>query len=195
MVDGIGVDEKKDSMRFYDATAPSYEELYGEEQQSKYDAALKAIEAAHLGSVLDVGCGPGIFLRSISAMSILSVGIDTSCQSLKYAKRSGVANLACADADFLPLRDEAFDSVFAFTLVQNMPDPASALREMLRVVRSGGLVVVTMPVGHRSEREVRHWLEKTCASVHDAGVDSSPKDLVLVCLKADGVSTREPKRF
>lgn len=92
--------------------------------------------------------------------------------------------MLCADADFLPIRDGAFDSVFAFTLLQNMPCPAETAREILRVARPEGTVVVTLPAGSEIGREARHWLEEICVS-HRVIEGGDPKDYILVCVKPD----------
>jgi len=179
------VERKKDSMRFYDATASSYEELYGKEQEAKYDAALKALGTAQLGKVLDVGCGPATFLRRIIPVSTLRVGVDVSRRMLENARGtdSSPVHLLCADADFLPLRDEALDSAFAFTLLQNMPDPTSTLREMLRVVRPGGTLVITLSTSSELGRGASHWLREVGVSYKEAEPDSS-KDYVFICFKS-----------
>ena len=48
-----------------------------------------------------------------------------------------------ADADHLPFKEEFFDVVFAFTVLQNMPKPSETLDELKRVAKVGGRVVVT----------------------------------------------------
>jgi len=63
-------------MNFYSITASSYEELYGTEQQLKYDLVLKALGVESLGRVVDIGCGTGAFLRRISSESTFLVGVD-----------------------------------------------------------------------------------------------------------------------
>jgi ubiquinone/menaquinone biosynthesis C-methylase UbiE len=194
---GISVEKKKDTMRFYDATASSYEELYGEEQHTKYDAALKAIKTVQLGKVLDVGCGPAIFLRRIVSTSTIKVGVDISHRMLTNvrAKDRPSIHLICADADFLPLRDGIFDSAFAFTLLQNMPNPTSTLLEMLRVVRTEGLIVVTLPSSEVGREAVR-WLEEAGISYEDVEVAFSSKDRVYTFRKARGLISRdEPNDF
>ena len=188
------MEKKKDTMRFYDATASSYEELYGKEQQNKYDAALKAIEDNRLGKVLDVGCGPAVFLGRISSNSTLRVGVDISHQMLATARSTDTpsTHVLCADADFLPVRDCVFDSVFAFTLLQNMPRPTSTLREMFRVVRSGGMIVITLPTRSALGREAHRWLRELDVSYREVDAISS-KDRILICRRPFFVD--EPKRF
>ena len=182
------MEKEKDSKRFYDTIASSYEELYGKEQEAKYDAALKVIGSAHLGNVLDVGCGPAIFLRKVVSLSTLRVGVDVSRQMLMNARGIDASSihLLCADADFLPLRDGTFDSAFAFTVLQNMPNPTLTLREMLRVVRPKGVIVITLPTSSEFGREAPYWLKETGISYQDVEADSSSKDCIYVFRKARG---------
>jgi len=182
------MEKEKDSMRFYDATASSYEELYGKEQEAKYDAALKAIGSTPLGNVLDVGCGPAIFLRRTVPISTLRVGVDVSHRMLVNARGIDASSihLLCADADFLPLRGGTFDSAFAFTVLQNMPNPTLTLREMLRVVRPEGVIVITLPASFELGREAPYWLKEAGISCQDMDVDSPSRDCIYVFRKARG---------
>jgi malonyl-CoA O-methyltransferase len=140
--------KKADSMRFYSVTASSYEELYGAEQQLKYDSVINALGVASFGRVLDIGCGTGAFLRRISSESTFLLGVDLSLSMLKRAKESGdpSIHLLCCDADFLPIRDDVFDYAFSFTVLQNLPSPSSTLLEILRTVQpEWGKAVMTVP--------------------------------------------------
>ena len=173
---------KRDSACFYDETATSYRELYTEEQLVKYDAALKALQVPFLGIVLDVGCGQGLFLQRISANSILRVGIDVSFGMLVEAKKVAgfVADFLCADADHLPLREQVFDYVFSFTLLQNMPDPSFTLCEMLRVAETNGSVVASFPMNSRPLEETYTWFMKTNRLWAKADSDTASKDYIFL---------------
>jgi ubiquinone/menaquinone biosynthesis C-methylase UbiE len=139
--------EKQQIMQRYNATASGYDELHGEEQQAKY---LKALENLHLGggdAVLDVGCGSGLFFQNVADKSGLVVGVDLSLELLKkanaQAKKSQNTFVVQADADHLPFADDVFDAVFSFTVLQNMPKPPKSLIEWKRIVKHGGLMVVS----------------------------------------------------
>jgi ubiquinone/menaquinone biosynthesis C-methylase UbiE len=133
-------------MQRYDLTAEMYEERYAEEQKTKYKTALKNVDVS--GSlVLDVGCGSGLFFREVASKSEMVVGVDISHKLLLKAKEQahGFGNVVVlqADADNLPFKDAAFDVIFAFTVLQNMPKPTLTLNELRRVAKIGGWVVVT----------------------------------------------------
>ena len=138
-------DKRKIKQR-YDITSDSYDEQYAEEQQRKYLKALENV-AVTSKSVLDVGCGSGLFFKEVSLKAEVIVGVDVSHKLLLKAKKN--ANVykntfvLQADADHLPFSDDLFDAVFAFTVLQNMPKPQDTLFELNRVAKKTGRVAVT----------------------------------------------------
>jgi ubiquinone/menaquinone biosynthesis C-methylase UbiE len=52
-------------------------------------------------------------------------------------------HLVLADADYMPFNNDLFDIVYAFTVIQNMPNPEDTLDEMGRVAKPGSIIVVT----------------------------------------------------
>jgi ubiquinone/menaquinone biosynthesis C-methylase UbiE len=139
--------QKLRHLRYYNCAARFYDELYGEEQNRKIEAALRKLNRVKGVSVLDLGCGTGLLFQRIQAQVEVLVGVDFSRSMLKVLGKSergtNLADLVAADADYLPLRPDLFDLVFAMTLLQNMPNPTHTLREMRRVARTNALVVIT----------------------------------------------------
>lgn len=98
--------------------------------------------------VLEVGCGIGAGPANLaSSHGCRVVGIDRSEQMIDWARRRarehGVderVELLVADATHLPFDDRRFDVAFAESVLAFVDDRAAALREMARVVRSGGYV-------------------------------------------------------
>ncbi len=133
-------------MQRYDITSDSYDEQYAEEQQRKYLKAIKNVDVAGK-SVLDVGCGSGLFFEEVASKAEIVVGVDVSHKLLLKAKKN--ANVykntfvLQADADHLPFKKGFFDAVFSFTVLQNMPKPAETLSELKQVSKLGGSLVVT----------------------------------------------------
>ncbi len=141
-----GWKDKRKVMQRYDLTAEMYEERYAQEQEAKYGAALKNVDVADC-AVLDVGCGSGLFFSHVAAKAKVLVGVDISRKLLLKAKEQAHAfqNVLVlqADADHLPFREACFDAVFAFTVLQNMPEPSETLNQLKLVAKLGGRVVVT----------------------------------------------------
>jgi ubiquinone/menaquinone biosynthesis C-methylase UbiE len=142
-----GWDRKRGIIRRYDTTAHIYDKRYTEEQASKIKAALQNIETKTLGLVLDVGCGTGILFDYVANSAQTIIGVDVSRKSLLEAKKRAEkypnVHLVLADADHVPFRERSFNCVFALTLIQNMPDPAATLNEIILVGKKDAAFVIT----------------------------------------------------
>jgi ubiquinone/menaquinone biosynthesis C-methylase UbiE len=141
-----GWKDKRKVMQLYNMTAEMYDERYAQEQERKYKKALENIYVTRK-TVLDVGCGSGLFFKEVAVQAGMVIGVDVSRKLLLKAKEQGSAfsNVAVlqADADHLPFRDELFGAVFAFTVLQNVPKPAETLKELKRVTKKDEKIVVT----------------------------------------------------
>lgn len=108
-------------------------------------------------SVLEVGVGTGLALSAYPHDCHLT-GIDLAPDMLERARRKVVRegwqhiDLAVGDAQNLEFADESFDYVTSFHVVSVVPEPRRMMREMVRVCRPGGTIVI---INHfRSERPV-----------------------------------------
>ena len=102
-------------------------------------------------TILDVGCGNGTYLAELARRGFAgrTLGVDLSFGMLAAARArlSGAerpAALANADAVALPFRDGLAGLVLAPHMLYHVPDPAAALRELRRVTRAGGRVVIVL---------------------------------------------------
>ncbi len=108
-------------------------------------------------TVLDVGCGTGVLVLAAAAAQPAPArvfGLDLSEEMLALAERrardAGLAarvSLDHGDAEALSYGDGTFDVVLSLYALRHLPDPASAVREMFRVVRPGGRIVVGVGSG------------------------------------------------
>lgn len=95
--------------------------------------------------VLDVGCGAGNALRLAKARGARVYGLDASRALLDFARTVlGDADLAQGDLEELPYPDARFDVVMSTNALQFTVDRARAARELVRVKKPGGNVVVGM---------------------------------------------------
>jgi ubiquinone/menaquinone biosynthesis C-methylase UbiE len=99
--------------------------------------------------ILDVGCGDG-FMDSYFSKAGFVVGLELSCRSLEVAKRKvpkGNVQFVCADARFIPLRSESVDKVAVLEVLEHLPVESQQMvcREVDRVLKKGGVLVVTVP--------------------------------------------------
>jgi ubiquinone/menaquinone biosynthesis C-methylase UbiE len=98
-------------------------------------------------SLLDVGCGPGTITadlaRRVPGGSVVGVDVPPDLMATAQRERGG-GNLRFEVGDVYSLRFESnsFDVVYAHQVLQHLGDPVAALREMLRVLKPGGLVAV-----------------------------------------------------
>jgi SAM-dependent methyltransferase len=119
--------------------------------------------------LLDIGCGNGRHTAAAYGRAgITAVGVDRNCEDLNAARErlafhdrlgvrgGGVWALAAADARSLPFGDLAFDTVVCSEVLEHIPDHDRAMREIVRVLKPGGDLVVSVP---------RWWPEKICWSL------------------------------
>ena len=105
-----------------------------------------ALDEAGVGAgsdVLDIGCGSGLALRLADQRGARTSGIDISAPLLAVAhRRVPAADLREGGLDVLPFAVASFDAVLAVNALQFAADPASALREVHRVLRAGGRLAI-----------------------------------------------------
>ena len=104
--------------------------------------------------VLDVGCGDGALACAVAARGAEVTGVDADPAMLAAARsRAGQQGLAIAFAEghleHLPFADASFGLVVAMTVLCFVPDAGGAVREMTRVLRPGGRLVIG-ELGRRS---------------------------------------------
>lgn len=138
--------KKRRIMHRYDLTANIYDMRYEEEQTAKIEAALKKLIIKPCSLALDIGCGTGLLFQNI-AKSAGVIGLDISKKTLAHAKKRAErfrnVHLVLADADHMPFNNGLFDNVYAFTVIQNMPNPEDTLDEIRRVAKPGSIIVVS----------------------------------------------------
>jgi SAM-dependent methyltransferase len=94
--------------------------------------------------ILDVGCGTGANLLMLSNYGDAE-GVDVSEDSLAFCRERGLDKVRLGAAEELPYEDGAFDLVTAFDVVEHIDDDLAGLREMRRVLRPGGRVLLFVP--------------------------------------------------
>lgn len=160
------------------------------------------------GRVLDVGTGSGRFVRFL-AETLASyeeiIGVDSSAEALAAA-RAGVVlpgvSFVRADAAALPFPDGMFHTVASSNSLHHLADISQALSEMLRVLRSGGrLILAEMVAGAASPAQrLHHELHRLLADINRrSGISHNPTmtrtqlNLLYRSLPLDAVSVLEVK--
>lgn len=148
--------------------------------------------------LIDAGCGPGSITLGLARRIAPgeAVGVDMSAESLAdaraLAQAGDAANVRFVDGDAyaLPFADGTFDAGFAHALLQHLRDPLSALRELRRVVRPGGVVGVADAdyaggMMWPDYPELRRWLEITLAlRTRDGGTPTVGRQLRALLAEA-----------
>lgn len=151
----------------YRRWAPVYDHTFGMVATESRRHAVAAINRNRLGSVLEVGVGTGLSLPDYKK-DLEVVGIDLSSEMLRKARQRvtdhhlhNVKGLFEMDAGELKFPDQSFDTTVAMYVMTVVPDPEKVMRELSRVTKKGGQVVL---VNHFSQEEgVRGWLERRMA--------------------------------
>jgi len=103
----------------------------------------------HLGHVLDVGCGTGILAGPVLARGGTYLGIDVSPGMIEEARARGAglsgATFRVGNIEALPLGDGSVDQVICLAVIEYLATPDRALTEIARVLRPGGIAIVTAP--------------------------------------------------
>ena len=94
--------------------------------------------------ILDVGCGTGANLLMLSDYGDAE-GVDISKDALAFCRERGLDKVKLGAGEELPYEDGTFDLVTAFDVVEHMDDDLAGLREMRRVLRPGGRVLLFVP--------------------------------------------------
>jgi ubiquinone/menaquinone biosynthesis C-methylase UbiE len=154
----------------FDRQAPTYDTTgYGRHARRLHAEVVAAVESFAYTAVLDVGCGTGATLEAILGghPEVHAWGVDLSAEMIARARvrlgvpderANGQVDLRVADAEHLPLPDDSVDLVVCVDSLHHYPDPAAALREMRRVTRPGGGLVIGEWRLAEALRQLMNWL-------------------------------------
>ncbi len=166
---------RDDKLYFYETIADRFDAIANSyDTQRRVEIVfdeLLAVEDLAGRSVLDVGCGTGWFSARAAErgarVTSLDLGVRLLAQTCARCRTRPVAGDACA----LPFSTGAFDVVISSECIEHTLDPRGAVREMYRVTRPGGLLLITVPnriwhfaatfanwFGLRPYEGYEHWL-------------------------------------
>lgn len=139
-------------MNVFDRDASTYDEWYATPlgryaDEAETRCALNLFKVFRGMKILDVGCGTGNFSLKLARKGCQVTGIDLSEKMLslarKKAKEEGLPVIFCLmDAADLQFRNETFDGVISMTSFEFMEEPEKTMKEMLRVLKKGGSLLI-----------------------------------------------------
>jgi ubiquinone/menaquinone biosynthesis C-methylase UbiE len=118
--------------------------LYARVTYSSVDVLREVAELPVKGSLLDVGGGTGRVSSAIRDLVDEAVIIDVSLGMLKQAPRATL-NPVCGGSESLPFAKNSFERIIMVDALHHVVDHAESAREMFRVLKPGGLLVIEEP--------------------------------------------------
>ncbi len=125
-------------------------------------------------SVLDVGCGVGGTVRLLQhEFGAHSIGLNISATQIVTARKLGPGAYVQASITAIPIQSNCLDAVTSINMFYHIPDHATALREMFRVLEPGGALafddwMLTENAGDADQRELNtHWNPEPARWIRD----------------------------
>ncbi|MEM3104829.1 MAG: class I SAM-dependent methyltransferase [Candidatus Bathyarchaeia archaeon] len=182
---------KRRLMEEYNTSASVYDQLYGEEQTAKHVEGLRMTPLPSNSIVLDAGCGSGLLIERLKGLVDLDVGLDFSKRMVKMAQskiKLKKAEFIIGDVENMPLKNNAFDTVFMFTVLNNIPEPLQALYEARRVLKDRGYLIVSFLKKTFTRETAETLLNESGFEVVDRSSDKT-NDYIYTCSKKSFYST------
>lgn len=178
----------------FTATAQSYASSRVTVRREENEALVRLAAPAPADRALDVACGPGTLLLALAPFVRHAAGVDLTAAMLAQARQrvaeaspSGLVSLVRGAAERLPFRDGAFSLVVNTYALHHFGEPRLVLREMARVVESGGRVVISDLVG--SEDDASRALQNEIERLRDpAHMEMQSARGVAALLESEGLT-------
>lgn len=111
-----------------------------------YGKFLELLDVKSGEILTDIACGKGFLLAEAEKAGLKACGVDFSDVGLRMARaRLKTPCLVSGDAERLPFRDASHDCIANLGSLEHFLDPAKAVREMARVIKKGGRVLIVVP--------------------------------------------------
>ena len=137
---------------------PSY--VWRAGQQRRLERIVHAAGERIRGTILENGCGVGMYVEHLAPFGgkIFGLEYDFERAAQAGARSRGIVNAA---GERLPYPDASFDLILNHEVLEHVADDAQAVREMVRVIRPGGRIVIFVPNrGYPFETHGIYWRGK-----------------------------------
>lgn len=140
------------------------------------------------GEILDLGCAGGMLTNKIQSEipSSRLVGVDLYNAAIAYAKKKhSHIRFLCADAHKLPFHSQSFDVVVSIETLEHLHEPAKAVKEIYRVLKTGGIFIVGQDTDSLAFRTIWWFWTKLKGKVwREVHINCmSPKELSFLLVK------------
>ncbi len=105
--------------------------------------AIQGLKPA--GKLLEIGCASGAFLNAARTLGYDVLGVELSVDACREAKEKFGLHVIQGDLMEAKLRDASMDIVYMGDVLEHLPDPVGITREVYRILRPSGLLVVEVP--------------------------------------------------
>jgi SAM-dependent methyltransferase len=107
-------------------------------------------------TIVEFGCGGGVALSAAGERAKVAIGIDIGDIALAKAnRRPGKHRTMKSDIAKVPLPSDFADIIYSFEVLEHVWDPAAVIREMVRVLKPGGTLLITTPNGFTMNLHLR----------------------------------------
>jgi SAM-dependent methyltransferase len=126
--------------------------------------------------ILDVGCGTGANLKMLATCG-RAEGVDISPQAVEFCRQRGLDSVKLGAIEHLPYESDSFELVTALDVIEHLDDDVAGLREMRRVLRRDGRLLLFVPAfmflwgvqDDVSNHRRRYTLPQLLSAVKEAG--------------------------
>jgi len=146
----------KDTERLRTLRAQDERVVQADDDRLLHKALVELTVARPLGDLLDIGCGQGRLLKLLASRAQRVVGVDTDPDARRFARAemllAGLPNCTLRQGDMysLPFADAEFDTIILDDVLESAGQPQKALAEALRLLKSGGRILLLASVGDKS---------------------------------------------
>ena len=144
---------------------------------------------SRLGRVVDVGCGPGVMVDAVLERGGSFDGIDLSAEMIQAARERCVENdrvhFRTGDAEKLDIKSESVDQVICMAVIEYLSTPDKLLAEIVRVLRPGGVALITVPKRTHIDHLTLGVTKPLRAAARALGLAGNADHLPRLCMNAD----------
>lgn len=187
-------------IELHKALAPRYAYRYSfafsRRFQEEWHAEMIRQTPREAKRLLDIGCGTGFFLAELEAERPGAVGLDISHEMLKVSEQYVPnAKLVTADAEHMPFRGAAFDTVFCKGSLHHMRDHVGFLKACEEMLSDDGLLVMSEPCNDNPIIRIARAIMYRKSPHFDVGDQGFTKKGIVALTEQSGMEVLFTKKF